>query len=108
MIEPEIALYYECHITIEPVEGERLELFEALSRKYKFKVANLLLQKSLERSKLDSFTTAKSKNFDTIYAAMMGLLSDLKENNFTLYRHKIEKVVIDSKINHTKFLEEMK
>lgn len=105
MTEPETALYYECHITIEPVEGERLELFEVLSRKYKFKVVNLLMRKSLERSQLDSFTTAKSKKFEVLHEAMMGLLSDLEQNKFEIYRHKIEKVVIDSKINHTKFVE---
>jgi hypothetical protein len=105
MTEPTEALYFECHITIEPVEDERLAKFEELSRKYKFKVANLLMRKSLERSQLDSFTTAKSKKFDVIYSAMMGLLSDLRENNFNIYRHKIEKVVVDSKISHTQYIE---
>jgi hypothetical protein len=105
MNEPQEALYYECHITIEPVEGERLELFEQLSKKYKFKVANLLMRKSLKRSTLDAFTTAKSKKYEVIFGSMNSLLNELKENNFTIYRDKIEKVLHDSKINHTKFIE---
>ena len=104
MNEPK-PIYYECHITIEPVEDARLELFEQLSKKYKFKVATLLMRKSLKKSDLDSFTTAKSKKFDLLFNSMNNLLDELKKENFNIYRNKIEAVLIDTKIKHHNFVE---
>lgn len=92
-------IYYECHITIEPVEGERLEKFKEFSSKWNFKVANLLMQKTKDPSKLDSFCTGKDKNFMTMKARMNWLLNDLKNDNFNIYRYKIEAILLDSKLN---------
>lgn len=94
-IEP---IYFECHITIEPVEGERLTRFQEICSKYKFKVANLLMRKTLEKSKLDSFCTGKDKNFTNMKFRMNNLLNELKNNNFNIYRYKIEAILLDSKI----------
>lgn len=93
-MNPEV-LYYECHITIEPVENERLEQFKEFSSRWNFKVANLLMQKTKDPSKLDSFCTGKDKNFNMMQARMNYLLNDLENNNFSVYRYKIEAILLD-------------
>lgn len=92
------AKYYECHITIEPVEGHRLKLFEKLCRTYKFKVANLLMQKTLDKSKLDSFCTGKHNNYRSMFDMMHQLLDSLNHYRFNVYRYKIEAILLDERI----------
>lgn len=38
-------LYYECHITIEPLFEDRLDQLRLICSHFKFKVADLLMQK---------------------------------------------------------------
>ncbi len=94
MIEPK---YYECHITVEPVDGERLLKLASWCQHYGFKPATLLMQKSLKINKLDSFCTGKDKSFENLKTRMVELLQDLKEDNFHIYRYKIEAILLDSK-----------
>lgn len=91
------AKYYECHITIEPVVEERLNLFTQLCDKYSFKVATLLMQKSLKRSDLDSFTTGRDKDYYRLKDRMYDLVTELKNANFNILRYKIEGILLDSK-----------
>jgi hypothetical protein len=93
------ALYYECHVTIEPVQDERLTEFSNICSSYGFKVATLLMQKSLDRSNLDSFCTGKATNFAFLKARMDFLLSDLNKAKFNVYRYKIESILLDSKVD---------
>lgn len=95
--------YYECHITVEPVFDERLELLRSISEANHFKVADLLMQKRLEdspeRSKMDTFTTARHKDYNTIFNQMSDCIYDLQIQGFKIWRYKIEDVLIDSKID---------
>lgn len=94
--------YYECHITIEPVFNERLDEFKEICLKYKFKAADLLFQKrktdTPERSSKDSFCTSRSKGFDEMKTRMESLTSELTFNNFSVWRRKIEAVLLDEKL----------
>ncbi len=90
-------IYYECHITVEPVEGERLNKFKEISQKWNFKVANLLMQKTKDPSKLDSFCTGKDKIYFYMENRMNKMLEDLKKENFNIFRYKIEAILVDSK-----------
>jgi hypothetical protein len=96
MIAPK---YYESHVTIEPVFEARLEEFKELCMKFNFHVAKLLMQKNREetpsRSSKDSFCTGHSKDFTDLNRRMMGLVSILKNHKFSVYRYKIEAVLID-------------
>jgi hypothetical protein len=96
-------LYYECHITIEPVFDERLREFKRIAGREYFRVANLLMKRSNEDpeqpSQIDSFCTARSNDWDTIVARMLRVIEHLKENNFKVLRYKIEDTLIDSRIN---------
>lgn len=101
------SLYYESHVTIEPVFDERLIKFVEICASYKFLVANLLMQKrkeeTPEKSKYDSFCTGRDSSFPELEHRMMGLLTSLKKEGFKIYRYKIESAVLDSRYNDSKF-----
>ncbi len=92
-------IYYECHITIEPVLGTNLEKFNSICKSHKFKVAKLLMRKgdSLETSTLDSFCTGHDTSYDTLLGRMTFLLQVLKETGFCIFRYKIESILVDSR-----------
>lgn len=93
-------LYFESHITIEPVFDDRLELASKIAENHKFRIASLLMQKRKddfpERSKHDTFMTGRNVNYDTLKENMSNLIVELKNNNFVVWRYKIEDVKLDS------------
>ena len=97
-----MTLYFESHVTIEPVYGERLEELQIIALKYKFRVAELLMQKrkedTPERSKNDTFCSSRSSSYKDLYNRMIELCVALNKNHYKVWRYKIEDVVIDSKI----------
>lgn len=96
-------LYYESHITIEPVFDNKLELASSIALKYNFKVASLLMQKrkedSPERSKNDTFMTGHDSCYTTIKDRMKNLIVELRANGFVVWRYKIEDVKLDSRFD---------
>lgn len=96
-------LYYECHVTIEPLFDDLLEQASVIAKKHKFKVADLLMKKrksdTEERSKYDTFMSSRSDDYTDIKLRMISLISELKTNNIKLWRYKIEEVTIDSNID---------
>lgn len=94
-------LYFESHITIEPVFEDRLERLETVAEFHNFKVAKLLMQKRPEdvpeRSRFDTFMTGHSQNFDTLEINMLNLIDDLKSEGFKVWRYKIEDTLLDSR-----------
>lgn len=95
--------YFEAHVTIEPIFDDRLEMASQLALKNKFKIATLLMQKREEdtptRSKYDTFMTGHGKQLDDIQSRVKALVEELRANNFTVWRYKIEDTVMDSRIN---------
>lgn len=127
----ETQLYFESHVTIEPVFDELddmectlcggclierdhamsscpgpktpLEKVKGIARDHGFKVAELLMQRrkadTQERSKDDTFCTARSKSYEDIHNRTVGLIVDLKAAGFKVWRYKIEDTIMDSKHN---------
>lgn len=93
--------YYEAHVTIEPVFGEDLRIVASLTKNHKFKVADLLMQKRKEdtpdRSKFDTFATGHGKDYDDLKSRVIGLVEELKEYGYKVWRYKIEDTLLDSK-----------
>lgn len=87
---------YECHITIEPVFGDRLKLFESHCKKYNFKVAKLIMVDGKPNQR-DSFCTGRSDTYSDMYSRMCLLVSDLKGSLFLLHRAKIEEILLDER-----------
>ena len=100
-------IYFESHITIEPVFDNDLEKFKNICSDYKFHVATLLLQKrkedSAERSKNDSFCTGRGSELNDLKNRMLNLVQHLIKENFVVWRYKIESVLIDSRYDDSKF-----
>jgi hypothetical protein len=97
---PTTPLYYECHVTIEPVDPEtdpsQYAALEAVVGAYGFKLAKLYMQKGV-RSDKDSFCTAHSDCREDIYERMAGVVRKLGEWDFRVRRYKIESVVFDTR-----------
>lgn len=95
------SLYFESHITIEPVFDDALAKATELAKLEGFKIANLLMQKreidTPERSKHDTFMTGHSQSFGDLRERTIRLVNLLKVNDFKVWRYKIEDVPIDSR-----------
>lgn len=94
-------LYFESHITIEPVYDERLDIFICISKKFGFKVADFLMKKrnidTEERSKNDSFCSSRGSDYSEIRFRMLCLICELRAEKFKVWRYKIENTLMDSK-----------
>lgn len=94
-------LYYECHITIEPVFDEQLEEVKELASRAGFRVANLLMQKrkedKAERSMYDTFMTSTNVNYENLQGRMLQAIDLLKKAGYKVWRYKIEDTLLDSK-----------
>lgn len=90
---------YEAHITVEPVEGPQFENFEIICKKHGFRVANLVMIKdrrvTMERSNRDSFATGWGDNYVILHARVMNLSDDLGVAGISVWRIKIEEMLLD-------------
>lgn len=92
-------LYFECHVTTDPLVGDKLEEFKTLCKIRGFRVAKLLMKKKDgspgKPSAIDSFCTGRDASFSKLNSRMFGLLCDLHFANIPVRRHKIEAALID-------------
>jgi hypothetical protein len=92
-------LYFEAHVTIEPVFEERLEQFKAICKRHGFRAAELLMKKrkedTVERSKYDTFCTGRGKHYDDLLQRTLAVVSDAAEAGLSVWRYKIENTLID-------------
>ena len=96
-------MYYECHVTIEPIFDDRLMTAQEIAKRHGFRVAELLMQRrkedTQERSKDDTFMTGRSSLKDDLISRMRALMLELSSCGFMVWRYKIEDTIIDSKID---------
>lgn len=96
-------LYFESHITIEPVFDEQREKAAKIAHEHGFRLAELLMKKRrkdiAKRSMHDTFMTSHSTQFNDIKNRTIACIQELKANNFKIWRYKIEDTILDSKIN---------
>lgn len=94
-------LYYEAHITFEPVFERQYQELKAISEKHNFRIAELLMKKregdTPERSKYDTFMTGHGKNFEDLQSRMTFVVLKAREAGFTVWRYKIEDTIMDSR-----------
>lgn len=94
-------LYYEAHVTIEPVFNERRAQAAELASSQGFRLADLLMKKRQQdtevRSKNDTFMTGHSKELSDITARLSRLVVSLQAEGFAVWRYKIEDTVMDSR-----------
>jgi hypothetical protein len=94
-------LYYESHVTIEPVFDDRLEELRTIARGYKFYVADLLMRKraadSERRSAKDSFATSRDHSRVALELRMRHFIDSLRGHGFQVWRAKIEAALYDER-----------
>jgi len=94
-------LYYDCHVTIDPVFDESRDILRELIHPFGFKLAKLAMKKSKggswEDSKLDTFFTAHGKNYSDLQQRMVDCIRTVKSNGYAVRRYKIENTIIDSR-----------
>lgn len=92
--------YYECHITIDPVDpydaAKQAHLRDTASR-YGFRVAKLIMQKERVPNPDDSFMTARNATYQGMKRFMDLQHRELEAEGFTVRRKKIEAVVFDER-----------
>jgi hypothetical protein len=89
-------LYFECHVTLEPVDGFRLELLKEIAARYRFRVAELLMRNG-QISRDDAFCTSRAKNYQELIDRLRHFCLALRSESFVVYRYKIENTLLDSK-----------
>lgn len=95
-------IYFEAHVTIEPVVGERGELAAKIAAEHGFRMAQLFMKKDRVatevRSDKDSFMTAVvALDYPLIEQRVKGVVKALQDDGFQVWRYKIESAVIDSR-----------
>ena len=94
-------LYYEAHVTIEPVFDDRRDFAASVANRHNFKLAHLLMKKrskaTEQRSDKDTFMTGHSKNLHDIKARTEALVRELQAHGFKVWRYKIEDTILDSR-----------
>lgn len=96
-------LYFEAHVTLEPVFDDRLAFLKTIAQQYHFRVADLLMVKKAgdagEPNAKDSFCTSRSKEWKIIESRTRYFVNALRSRGFKVYRYKIENTIVDSKIH---------
>jgi len=92
---------YECHVTIDPHEGDIREAVEIIAANFGFKVANLVMIRNRvvteERSNKDLFISSKSEYLPELELRMHKLISILSSIKIEIWRYKLEHIIIDMK-----------
>jgi hypothetical protein len=94
------SLYYEAHVTIDPVFGELKERVALAAAKYNFKMAKLVIQHSPTHSEEhidDAFLSTRGDNYEDVETRTTWLVLDLKGHEVTIRRYKIEATLLDSR-----------
>lgn len=94
-------LYYESHVTIEPVFDDERERAHVIASRHGFKLAKLLMQKRTvdtpERSKHDTFMTSHGTDSEDIIKRTQDVVIELIANGFRVWRYKVEDTLLDSR-----------
>lgn len=94
-------LYYECHVTFEPVFGDQLERLREVCAEHQFRVADLLMRKrpraTAQRSRDDTFATGRSRDYEALVMRMAQLVRAAQTAGFKVWRYKIEDTLLDSR-----------
>lgn len=92
------AIYFECHITIEPVDDTR-RLLE-ISTPQLFKLAELRMTKISTNGVSSSpsmILTGHAKQREPLVDRMRSMVQTLRQHGYSVLRYKIEDISMDSR-----------
>lgn len=99
VVVPTTDLYFEAHVTIDPAKDEEWEAdLRDIAATFGFRVAELLMKKGGERSRLDDFMTARSGDYDDILDRTHRLVDALVANGYAVRRWKVENTLLDVRL----------
>lgn len=93
-------LYYEAHITVEPLNAESFsyeDFVDAIAQDHKAWRASKFEHDDVDNIADKWFLSAKSTELVSIKWTVKSMLADLRLHGFTIDRWKIEEAVLDSK-----------
>jgi hypothetical protein len=98
MQQPRV-LYYESHITVEPVFDDGLRRLKAACTPFGFRISQFLLDKRPEDAagRYDAFCNGRSYSWTELERRMLACRTGLKQAGFAVRRHKIEATLVDSR-----------
>jgi len=89
-------MYYECHVTIDPVYDKALEDVKIIASHANFKVAKFIMQK--DQNIQDTFMTSQDAEMSTMVKNLNKLLHEL-QGTAVVRRYKIEHIIFDTKLH---------
>ena len=96
-------LYYEAHVTIEPLTDETRPVVENLCSRLGFKIAEFLMQRAapgqedVPANDPNSFTSARDVSSQKIGQRVRALVLCLRAMGVEVRRYKIEDTMLDTK-----------
>jgi len=96
------SLYYEAHVTIDPVFGEQRENAMLIAERHGFRLAELIMRKNLDddahMAKDDTFMTGRSRDLAYLTVNLQRLVKDMQDEGYSVRRYKIEDCIVDSQL----------
>lgn len=89
-------LYFEGHITLEPVSGKELILLGVISTKYGMRISTFLLVKP-DSSTPDAFISLRNESYTSMVSILHEACKELESYGFKIKRVKIEDTLLDTK-----------
>lgn len=94
------ALYFESHVTLDPVLGDKRQVLEDLATTHQFRVAELLMRKgdgsAGEPYCEDSFVSGRSIDQEELAARMGAFAERAEQAGFIVRRAKLEAAMYDT------------
>lgn len=96
---PVTDLYFEAHITTDPVDTDRWDEFLGLVDTYDFRVADLWMHKGEEIQpwKMDAFCSGRGGHYDDLFGRMKAIIDRCTAMGIKVRRYKIENTLLDSR-----------
>ena len=93
-------LYFEAHVTTEPLEGGLLQGLLAIAPVYEFRVAELI-KRNGDKHIDDQFASARDQHYEELYTRTHNFVAHLQQAGIKVRRYKIENTMIDSHLKDT-------
>ena len=89
-------LYFESHVTIDPVSNYQVFIVDLFAKLCGFKVAELLKVNGQVSDK-DQFMSSRDTDYDELLDRTLSLVACLQKNGYRVRRYKIENTLLDVK-----------
>jgi hypothetical protein len=93
-------LYFEVHITLDPVFDQQRNLAAAIGLRWGFRLAELIMRKETgapeQPHQDDTFMTARGTDWNETRRRTIATVLDLQRAGFKVRRYKVENTLVDS------------